>query len=122
MIALVFAAALQAELPPSSEALSPVPDPVLSRLLDGIALDRVGVVIHDHGEFFFPGGRYVVQGRATSVGRYRVSGSRICTRIREYPENCFRIFTDNRGRLFSDDMFKDGHVSEVRFVPVLSGR
>lgn len=121
IMALAFAAALQAEPQPPSGALSTVPDPVLSGLLDGVALDRVGVVIHDRGELFLSGGRYVLQGRATIEGRYRVSGGRICTRISEHPENCFRILSDNSGRLFSDSLFNDGRVSEIRFVPLLSG-
>lgn len=122
MMVLVFAAALQAEPLPSSSALSPVSERVLKYLLDGVYLEPVGVAIYDRAQFFFPGGRYVLQGRARSEGHYRVSGSLICTQIGTYAENCFRVLTNNGGRFFvdSDITKRNARVSEVRFLPVLN--
>ncbi|WP_295244468.1 hypothetical protein [uncultured Brevundimonas sp.] len=124
MLVLVLAAALQAAPSPSSDDLSPVSDKVLRYLLDGVHLEYVDTVIGDRAQFFFREGRYVVNGRARSEGRYRVSHGRICTQVGDYSENCFHVLSDTSGRFFVDHLPTpgDGEVSEVRFVPVLETR
>lgn len=123
LAALLVAGAVQA-------ALTPLSDRELTRLLDGVMLQEADpdLVIVEGARFFFPNGRYVAQGRATSHGSWTVSSTgRLCHRLdgEHSVEGCISVATDGRGRFYAartSAALMEGSGYEIRFVPVLTLR